>query len=84
MLVLPQGLHIAVKLSDLMVDLIDSAGRATGGAYAHDEQDQDDQQRACAKQRRKGRGVIEVKRVTADLDHVRPNSRSISASLSST
>jgi hypothetical protein len=84
LLPLAETLHRLPQRADVMGQRFHRAGGAVGGAEGGDRQDQEDKQYDCGNGPGEDQGVGEVEDDVADLDHVRPKSRSISLSLSST
>ena len=84
MLPIRQPLHPLPQLPHLIGERLCQPRRPIGGAQREDEQQKDQQQHRRADHHCQNGGIVKRIGLTANLDHVRPNSRSISDSRNST
>ncbi len=77
-------LHPATQSIKIAQNRFGQAGGAGGGAHGDDQKDEKQKHQRRAAQRHQHQRVVERIALAQNLDHVRPNSRSISASFSST
>ena len=85
-LVLPvaEPLHAKAQLTDLLRQRFGEVGRARRGSHRHDQQDQDQHHKRCPKEGGQHKRIAKRKLGITDLNHVRPNRRSMSDRRNST
>ena len=84
LLAFAQALHPMAQHPHLLRQWLGQPGRTGGRAGGRDQQPEHDDKHQASDQQRQNLRVIQRQGGVADPDHVRPNSRSMSESLSST
>ena len=79
-----QGLHPLAKLAEVIGQWFGHAGRPRGGAHGQDDKNEKRQDQRRAAEDGKHQRVAQRIALSVDRDHVRPKSRSMSDSFSST